>query len=445
MIEKIMSVEDCSAVNAQYRMKYHMIPAKGWMNDPNGLIYYKGMYHLFYQSNPCATTTGTMCWGHFVSEDLVSYRDVGTAIAPDREGESIYSGGALEADGYLVALYTLHYEKGDFKSEEVYAARSSDGMTFEKCGKVFDNLKLPENISRSDFRDPCPVKAGGEYFVFVGGKDVEKNAGIIVVLGGKNIFDLEYRFTIGPFYELGDMGECPSYCRVDGKDVIAVSGCNVPPRGNDFKNINSSVFIIGEIDFERGSMRVDSIREIDKGDSFYAPQFVAGIKKPVIVGWLETWGKRYLTHELEHGWAGSFTIPREISIRGDEVFQTPVSSLEKYCVPAAAAMPCMSLEAERGTGGEIIISGKGGSVRIGNDCGIFLDTTLADKLNGCVHHTDGSYERCNVRILTDVSGIELFIDGGRETISSRMYLDGACTAECRGRARILSIKEIKVK
>ena len=105
----------------------------------------------------------------------------------------------------------------------------------------------------------------------------------------------------------------------------------------------------------------------------------------------------------------------------------------------------MSLEAELGTGGEIIISGKGGSVRIGNDCGIFLDTTLADKLNGCVRHTDVSYERCNVRILTDVSGIELFIDGGRETISSRMYLDGACTAECRGRARILSIKEIKVK
>lgn len=445
MTEKIMSAEDCNAVSAQYRMKYHMIPAKGWMNDPNGLIYYKGKYHLFYQSNPVATTTGTMCWGHFVSDDLISYRDVGTAIAPDGEDESIFSGGALEADGYLVALYTLHREKGDFKSEEVYAARSSDGMKFEKLGKVFDNAKLPPNISRSDFRDPCPAKIGDEYFVFVGGKDIEKNAGLIVVLGGKDIYDLDYRFTIGPFYELGDMGECPSYCRADGKDVIIVSGCNVPQRGNDFRNINSSVFIVGEIDFGRGTMRVDSIREIDKGDSFYAPQFIAGAKKPVMVGWQEMWGKRYLTHELHHGWVGAFTIPREISVRGNEVFQTPVSTLSEYCVPAAAATPCMRLEAELGAGDEVIIRGGNGSVKIGNDGGIFLDTTLADNLNGCVRRTDCGYERCTVLVLTDVSGIELFIDGGRETISGRIYLDGAYSMECRGKARILSIKEIKVE
>ena len=437
--------ESCGAVKRDFRQKYHMMPPVGWMNDPNGLIKFNGRYHLFYQFNPYAAHPGVMLWGHFISDDLIGYSDKGAAIVPDKEHVSIFSGGATEYGEKLAAVYTEHYECGGDRREEVYMALSSDGMNFSKGVRILDNDDLPEDISRSDFRDPFPVKTDDGYYVFVGGKLVKENKGIIVVLGGSGLEKLEYKFTIGPFYELGDMGECPSYCRVDGKDVIAVSGCNVPPRGNDFKNINSSVFIIGEIDFERGSMRVDSIREIDKGDSFYAPQFIAGIKKPVILGWLEMWGKRYLTHELGHGWAGSFTIPREISIRGDEVFQSPVSSLEKYCVPAAAATPCMSLEAELGTGGEIIISGKGGSVRIGNDCGIFLDTTLADKLNGCVRHTDGSYERCNVRILTDVSGIELFIDGGKETISSRMYLDGACTAECRGRARILSIKEIKVK
>lgn len=433
------------AVNAQYRMHYHMIPPVGWMNDPNGLIYYGGKYHLFFQSNPHETAMGTMCWGHFISDDLISYSYAGIALAADNDGESIYSGGAIECDGQMVLLYTLHYEKDGVKWEEVHAARSSDGINFIKCGRVFDNVGLPKNISRTDFRDPCPAKVGDEYFVFVGGKDTKKNAGVIAVLAGRDPFHLSYRFTIGPYYELGDTGECPSYCRIDGKDVIVVSGCSVPARANDFKNLNSSVIIVGEIDFESGCMLIDSIKEIDKGDAFYAPQFVRGADRPVIVGWLETWGKRYLTHELRHGWSGSFTIPRELSIKNGEVFQSPVASLNKYCFPADKPSQCMSIDIELGIGDGVIISADNGSVMLGNDCRVFLDTTLSNNLNGCVRHTNSKYERCVVRALVDVSGIELFVDGGRESISSRIFLDGKYSIVCRGNARILGINEIRVK
>ena len=433
------------AVNAQYRMKYHMIPAVGWMNDPNGLIFYGGKYHLFYQSNPYDTAMGTMFWGHFVSDDLISYRDVGVAIAPDNEGESIYSGGSTVFEGDLVALYTLHYEKDGIKSEQVHAARSSDGMTFKKCGRVFDNCSLPPEISREDFRDPCPAKVGDEYFVFVGGRDITKNAGVIIVLGGKSPFELDYRFTIGPLYELGDMGECPSYCRIDGKDVIVASGCNVPQRGNDFKNLNSSVFIVGRIDFEKGAMDIESVREIDKGDSLYAPQFIANADRPIMVGWLEMWGKRYLTHELNHGWSGSFTIPREVSVKNGVIYQTPVKALEKYLSPAGRPSSCLDIDMELGIGDVVIIAGDNCSVMIGNDCRIYLDTSHANNLNGCTRYTNGRYEHCRVRVLLDVSGIELFIDGGKETISSRIFLDGQYSVITRGKAGIININEIKVK
>lgn len=175
---------------------------------------------------------------------------------------------------------------------------------------------LPEGISRSDFRDPFPVKTDDGYYVFVGGKLVKENKGIIVVLGGSGLEKLEYKFTIGPFYELGDMGECPCYRRIDGKDVIIASGCNVPARGNDFKNVNSSVFIVGTIDFAGKTFVAESIREIDKGDAFYAPQLINGDDRPVMVGWHEMWGKPYPTEHMNHGWAGCFTVPRVLSGKG---------------------------------------------------------------------------------------------------------------------------------
>ncbi len=432
-------------VNDKYRMVCHMTPSVGWMNDPNGLIYFGGKYHLFYQSNPYNSIFGVMHWGHFISDDLISYRDAGIALAPDKDGENIFSGGAIEYDGELALVYTMHYEKDGVKREEIQCAFSRDGMTFEKKGCIFDNETLPKNISRMDFRDPCPSKINGEYIVFVGGKDMVENRGLIIVLGGKDLFHLEYRFYIGPLYELGDMGECPSYCRIDGKDVIVASGCNVPQRGNDFKNVNSSVIIVGRLDLQAGRMEAESISEIDKGDCFYAPQFIKGAERPTIVGWMDMWGKRYPTHELGHGWMGAFTIPRELSFSDGRLIQLPVRNLEKYLVDADGLSRSMVFRAEISRGGEIELSGDNGSVTIGNDGSIYLDTARANNLNGCRRSTDCEYDRCEVLVLVDVSGIELFVDGGREAISSRMFIDGQFKLTCRGDAKVTNLKAIRVK
>lgn len=430
-------------VNGKYRLKYHISPPVGWMNDPNGLICFGGEYRLFYQFYPFAPTNGVMHWGGCVSDDLITYSDLGVVLAPDSNGENIYSGGAVEKDGKIFALYTRHFEQHGEKSEDIYLAVSGNGKDFDLYGKVFDNETLPANISRVDFRDPCPAKVGDKYFVFVGGKDKETNRGLIVVLGGE-LENLQYKFTIGPFYELGDMGECPSYCRVDGKDVLVVSGCNVAARGNDFKNVNSSVFIVGDIDFEKGNMAVDFIREIDKGDTFYAPQFISGAKTPTMIGWLEMWGKRYPTHEWGHGWVGAFTVPRKLSIKDGAVIQTPVESLEKYERNAlGGSVPgCADIRLNFSGKGKLTLKALNGEVVIGSDGGIYLDTRRANNLNGCVRASDGTYASCGVRILLDVSCIEVFIAGGKETISSRIYLDGDYSLETDGAVKVESIKEI---
>ena len=438
--------ENEGGVNGKYRLKYHMTPPVGWMNDPNGLIYFGGKYHLYYQFNPYGAQPGTMYWGRFSSEDLISYEECGVAIAPDGEYSSVFSGGATECGGKINALYTLHTEKDGKQSEEVYGAVSADGGAFGAGAKIFDNEELPENISRTDFRDPCPVEIGGKYFVFVGGKDVKKNAGVIIVLSGDNLDKLNYAFCIGPFYELGDMGECPSYFQVGGKDVLLCSGCRVPERGNDFKNENSSVFVVGNIDFGRGSMSVDFIKEIDKGDAFYAPQFIRGAEKPIMIGWLENWGKPYVTQVLGHGWAGVFSVPRELSYADGDIFQKPVESLEKYCADADGGEigDCAEITFTFDGGGELELCGENGGVTVGFDGGVYLDTRNANNMNGCVRRTNGVYGSCGVRVLRDVSGIEVFVDGGREVISSRIFVDGVCKIITRGGVDNVRVRRIEV-
>ena len=436
-----------NTVKNEYRLKYHMMPPIGWLNDPNGLIFFKGRYHLYYQFNPYASAPGKMCWGHFVSDDLVSYVDDGVALKPDIEDASAYSGGSIEYEGKIHAFYTLHIENENGKSEEVYKAVSSVGFCFDQGVKVFDNEYLPENVSRTDFRDPCPVKVDDTYYVFVGGKDEALNKGLIIVLCGKTPDRLHYAFTIGPYYELGEMGECPSYFKVGEKDVIVVSGCSVPERGNDFKNINSSVFIVGELDFKNGKMDVDFIREIDKGDAFYAPQFIRGIDKPVMIGWLEMWEKKYPTREKNHGWVGAFSIPREISLKGGEIFQSPIRELDGYLneVPQGTVPKCADITLRFNGEGKLKIKGKNGEVIVGKDSGVYLDTNATNNMFGCVRRTNADYRECEVRILLDVSSIEVFVDGGREVISSRIYIDGDYNLEVNGDISQILIKEIGKK
>ena len=468
-----------SRIDNTYRLKYHMSPRVGWLNDPNGLIYFDGAYHLYYQANPRRSTPGKMTWGHFLSPDLIRFEDKGIALALDGDGENAYSGGAIEESGKIHIYYTLHTDKhpdvirydGDImegtevfteeenekrkslphpneqdkKTEEVYHSSSETGEWFPKGEKVFDNLTLPKNLSIADFRDPCPAKVGDTHYIFLGGRDNELNAGVIVVLKGKSLDEFEYAFHLGPYYELGDMAECPCYQKVDGKDVILVSGCDTKRRGNDFRNINCSLFILGDLDFEKGEMKVDLIKEIDKGDSFYAPQFIYGETRPIMVGWMEMWAKKYPTSLRHHGYVGAFSIPRVLKIEGGDILQWPVEELTRYETPySGEGLPRQAdILVNMGSGSSMEIRGDNGSLLIRNtESGLSLDNSKGNSLYDCVRRTNAAYPDCHLRILLDTSSIEIFVEGGKETISSRFYIDGALSLTLMGETSGLTIKKI---
>ena len=474
-----------SSINNQYRLKFHMSTNVGWMNDPNGLVYFNTDYHLYYQAYPYRTKPGQMMWGHFVSTDLVSFVDKGIALSLDTVGENAFSGGSIIENGEINIFYTLHTEKHpqlirfdgevfepysdelfneeenekrkhlprvnetkDVKEEDIYHSTSKDGEEFEKGIKVFDNETLPPNISQTDFRDPNPVKIGDTYYIFVGGKDIEKNQGVIVVLKSKRLDSFEYAFTIGPYYELGDMAECPSYFKVNNKDVFVVSGCNTFRRNNDFKNINCSVFIVGELDLETGNMKVDFIKEIDKGDCFYAPQFIREVDRPIIIGWLEMWAKNYPTSIWHHGYVGAFSFPRELVIKDNDIYQVPVNEIEKYThVVNQEYLPRQAdISLKMRQDSSITIKGDNGYILIGSDKdGVYLDNTHGNGMFDCVRHTNGGYDNCSIRILMATSSIELFVENGKEVISTRFYIDGNLSLIASQGIEEIVVKEVCVK
>lgn len=472
-----------NSINNQYRLAFHMSPTVGWMNDPNGLVYFNGQYHLYYQAYPYRTKPGQMVWSHFVSPDLISFEDRGVALSLDDLGENAYSGGAIVKDNELHIFYTLHLEKNpqyirydgeiheggevfneelneqrktaprpveglDIKEEHVYHSSSIDGEEFEKGVMVFDNESLPKKYSRNDFRDPCPVKIGDTYYLFIGGKDEVINQGVVIVLKGKTLDHFEYAFSIGPLYELGDMGECPSYFRIGDKDVVIACGSNTVKKGNDFKNINCSIFIVGNIDFEKGEMKIDFVKEIDKGDSFYAPQFIRNIDKPIMIGWLEMWGKHYPTSRWHHGYVGAFSIPRELVIKDNDIYQRPVMELDNYTheyngekLPRHADISLVMKE-----NSSLIIKGENGQIKICSDSnGVSLDNSLGNSMYECVRHTNSRYQKASIRILLDTSSIEMFIEDGKEVISTRFYIDGDLELVASNNIEDIAVKEIGEK
>ena len=103
--------ETISKVNNKYRLKYHMVPPVGWMNDPNGLVYFNNCFHVYYQYNPFNSLPGRMLWGHFKSKDLIKYEHEDVAIVPNEEHGNIFSGGAIEDENVINVTITLQPER----------------------------------------------------------------------------------------------------------------------------------------------------------------------------------------------------------------------------------------------------------------------------------------------------------------------------------------------
>ena len=351
------------------RPKFHFSPYVGWTNDPNGFSYYKGEYHLFYQSNPYNTVWDSMHWGHAVSRDLLHWEYLPAAMAPDEayDDAGCFSGSALELDdGRHLLMYTgVHKEGGDHGEElQTQCIAVGDGLDYKKYenNPVLDASVLPEGFSRNDFRDPkiwrredgsyaCVVGArrkispdaendmcgegAGDGKNGVSGEDGQQDPiglGAILLFGSPDGFSWKFESILvendGRF---GRMWECPDFFELDGKHVLLCSPQDMLPEGFEYHNGNGTLCLIGSYDEETKKFSFEKNQTIDYGIDFYAAQTtLAPDGRRIMIAWMQNWDTCDQNGAKRRKWFGQMSLPRELSIRDGRLYQQPVRELELY-------------------------------------------------------------------------------------------------------------------
>jgi fructan beta-fructosidase len=320
------------------RPTVHFAPERNWMNDPNGLVYYDGEYHLFYQHNPHGDRWGHMSWGHAVSRDLITWQHLPIAI-PETEVMA-FSGSAVidwkNTSGFgrngkppMIAIYTGHDPKGTNQSQ--YVAYSNDrGRTFTIHGKVLD-------IGLAEFRDPKVFwHEATKRWVMVVVKAAEKKAAFY---SSPDLKAWTHQRDFGPTASTKSINwECPDLFELpvaNGKPgetrwVLAVSQGNA---GND--NGSAGQYFVGSFD-GRGFTLEPGWEDVphwqDLGADFYASQSWSDVPdgRRIWIGWATD--LRYAHAMPTYPARGLMTIPRTLALRREgsdwKLAQAPVRELE---------------------------------------------------------------------------------------------------------------------
>ncbi len=318
------------------RNRFHHMPEVGWMNDPNGFSVYQGEYHLFYQYFPYDVKWGPMHWGHAKSRDLIKWEYLPIAMAPDQDYETggCFSGSALEVDGTHVLMYTGHTNPNpDDESfvRQVQCLAVGDGLNYQKYvnNPVIKTEEMPEHSSLTDFRDPKVWMKDDVYFCVLGSKD-DENSARVLLYKSKNLIDWTYVGLVGESnHEFGYMWECPDLFHLDEEDVLIMSPQGVPVEEFRHKNSNTTVYCLGELNYDNAHFERRVMEEMDYGLDFYAPQTTKSLDgRRIMIAWMQSWHQNMPTDQ--YGWVTSMTIPRELSIKGDTLYQWPVREIETY-------------------------------------------------------------------------------------------------------------------
>ena len=300
---------------------FHITGEVGWINDPNGLIYYNGQYHGFFQYHPYDTKWGPMHWGHVVSEDLTNWEYLPVALTPgdDCDKNGCFSGTALEHEGKLWLMYTgfIENQGGDSIRQVQCLAESSDGISFKKHGIVIGEDLLPEGYSHSDFRDPKVWSHEGQFWCVVAARKIEGRGRILLFKSG-DLFNWEFVNDLFGKDSAGTMIECPDY----NEELGYLLFCEQfqPNEGKEHLNIHTCRWYTGKIDYSTGLFVENERGIVDYGFDMYAPQTFAG--KPVIMGWLNMWDRNIPS--AKYGFAGMLTVPRSVTIKEGRLYQEPV-------------------------------------------------------------------------------------------------------------------------
>jgi beta-fructofuranosidase len=299
------------------RPKYHFLAPAYWMNDPHGLIYYNGEYHIFYQHNPYGEEWGTIHWGHAKSKDLVYWEHLPIALVPSRKHneENCYSGSCILNNEIPTIIYTsIGPDKPQTTGAEQWLALSTDNMIswqkYEKNPIMTLKLHASENLDIKEWRDPYIWKENDKYYAILAGYIYKPHMPVILLYSSPNLIDWEFIKILTKGNFKGRIKwECPNFFTLKDKQILIVLSFKNQIYAKEVYAIDRHVYytigVYKNTNFEYYDWNI-----LDHGSLFYAPSTMIDPKGRVILwGWLSAVGTM--------GWNGCLTLPRILTLRPD--------------------------------------------------------------------------------------------------------------------------------
>ena len=322
--------------------KFHWEMPFGLINDPNGLCYHDGKYQIFYQWNPAECKHLNKHWGYTETADFVNYSIPQLALAPvdDFDRNGCYSGSARSRNGKLEILYTANLKDAQNirYPRQVLAAKNSDG-TFTKKKIAVDDV--PKGYT-THFRDPYLFTHSGRSFFIIGAQR-ENLTGCALIyeeIGGNWILRGELKTD---YTDFGYMWECPNLISVDGRDVLVFCPQGIAPQGHKYNNLYQAGYLIGKFNPDTLEFVHGDFQELDGGFDFYAPQVLAQPNRNILIGWIGMPEKENEYPTTKEGWLYSLTLPRQLKIKSNTIYQLPVKELDALCRSKQQFNDCRAL------------------------------------------------------------------------------------------------------
>lgn len=416
------------------RPSFHITGGNGWINDPNGLIKFKGLYHAFYQHYPYDVNWGPMHWGHKVSKDLLHWEELPIALFPQTYSneDGCFSGTSVIHNDVLYLIYTGFFENGGGENirQLQCLASSKDGIVFEKHGIIIGEKDLPEEYSPCDFRDPKVWKENNQFYMLVAARK-KGGKGHVLMFKSEDLFKWEFISDVLPNESKGIMIECPDY--VKNLDLLLYSEQFQPNEGKTHLNVHSCRYATGLLNLESGKFLGQSIGIVDYGFDFYAPQTFAN--ENVMIGWLNMWDRN--NPSQKYGFAGQLTIPRRIEVVDGKLMQEPVwdySNKEEKSINGLVKdtfkLGAIKLEIKNLKSLELLLRKKDNQyfkVTLNGDELVFDRSCAGEKIVGVEKDEDSlngirrmpveNLNNINMEIIFDEFSLEFFVNGLSATFS----------------------------
>lgn len=417
-----------------FHLSYHISPITGWLNDPNGLCEFDGKYHIYYQYDPLNAIRKNIIWGHVSTEDFINYTYEPPFIFADSkiDKDGAYSGSAFIKDNKLNFFYTGNVKhEGDY--DYIYDGRdhntirliSKDGYNFDKKELILSNNDYPKQMSRH-VRDPKIYEENNIYYMFLGARSRD-DKGRVLIYKSIDLDEFTYHMEITSPYDFGYMWECPDFFELDDKKYLLICPQGLENEEYRYQNIYQSGYFPLDLDLDNKNYSLDSFYELDYGFDFYAPQtFEDDRGRRILIGWMGMPDASYNNPTVENHWQHCLTIPRELKSKNNKILQSPIEELKSLRKESIDTLKDKVYE-------EDIFEFESYNI-IDKDFEIYLrkDVKLTYK-NHILYLSMGKsgYGRNirkvniesinNIRIFSDASSVEIFVNDGEYVLSSRVY------------------------